>query len=231
MPRVTLSCLTCDLSVLRCKGSESQSPSSISTKVVNVKSLSEAESVPRFYGNTPSIKQSEGSASSRSNVPGKTSSCVSVGTGPTRLANERATFTIGGKAPRPLEGVNKDSSLPHPVHPVPIPLNAPSRRPTFPMSGHAVNPVGMIPSIEQAGHRPLPRRRSTLMGALVGMGSSRDQEISEPQRLIKTLDENLALLRAATMIAIPPSRIEVLRFLKQILGPGQYEVFSRSATS
>ena len=96
------------------------------------------------------------------------------------------------------------------------------------MHGNVGNHVGMIPSIEQAGPRPPVRRRSSLLTALVGMGSVNDQDLS-PQRTIKTLDENLALLRSATMIAIPPSRIKVLRFLKQILGPSQYQLFNRSA--
>ena len=155
-------------------------------------------------------------------APATASVYVSGGTVPKRLPKRaRATFTIGTQAPRLLEGVNKDSSLPN-GQPVMIPLNA--RRPSLPTGA----------STEQGGHRHLQKKRSIIIDALVNIGSLNEVDLlagSQSQRTIKTLEENLALLRAATMIAIPPSRIKVLRFLKQILEPYEYEMFARCTTN
>ena len=70
------------------------------------------------------------------------------------------------------------------------------------------------------------------LGTMVGRGLSQRSlthhlEPLESLRKVKTLEENLAALRAAVLIITPPSRVKVPRVMKDFLEHHEYEAMAR----
>ena len=66
----------------------------------------------------------------------------------------------------------------------------------------------------------------TRLGSMIGIGDQ-PQMNAQPQREARTLEENVAALRAAVMVMIPPSRVKVIRTMKVFLEEHEYKAMAR----
>ena len=69
------------------------------------------------------------------------------------------------------------------------------------------------------------------LGSLVGLAPTTQEGPVAPLRKIKTLQENLAVLRFAALVTISPIRARALQVFKRFLQPEDYEIVSRYATT
>ena len=72
--------------------------------------------------------------------------------------------------------------------------------------------------------RPHTGRRMTKMESLVGLSKFQQEA---PEREIKTLEENLAALRFAAIVAISPLRAKIIKLFRQYLVPEDHEMVAR----